>query len=551
MYERKKKRSTAKEEEDASCENNSTKTKTKHDKIALVVEGGGMRGCVSAGMVCAIHCLGLEDTIDIVYGSSAGAVIAAYFVSKQLPYYGPEVYYDSLTTLSSTTSTSRSGTKSTAKKRKQEPRTRSSKRNNNNVIDQYENNYFMDYKRITRSMGLGLCDPRLLKDVIKRPIQGKPMMNLQYMFTNVMQDIKAIDFDTFNKRQSIQPLKVVSTSLISEQPVVLSKESGHFNSIQDLCSSLHASCLLPGIAGPVMNVLKNPPTKDNNNNQQQQQQQPLPTFVLRNNNQNNDKSNNDTKNENINLLYEPLGDAMLSEPIPYDVAEKDGNATHILVIRSSSDGTNLIASDTIIKFMGSLIYRRYFLKKNNLPNMYQRLQKQQKHQRIYAKNILELNEYASPKESKSKLDKQKPSVMTIALSPNTTEVSHLETSREGIFMGVRQGFARAYDALVEDPLKRGHGAEMALKYFPDEILDYNPNDIRNTNDPDSSSSLFKSAFEQYIESTGIVPETWQQQEDETKKNEKENNKKQRQLSSERLKRSIIRYYDQCTINDTR
>jgi len=118
-------------------------------------------------------------------------------------------------------------------------------------------------------------------------------------------------------------------------------------------------------------------------------------------------------------------------------------------------------------------------------------------------------------------------------------------------MGVRQGFARAYDALVEDPLKRGHGAEMALKYFPDEILDYNPNDIRNTNDPDSSSSLFKSAFEQYIESTGIVPETWQQQEDETKKNEKENNKKQRQLSSERLKRSIIRYYDQCTINDTR
>jgi hypothetical protein len=332
---------------------------------------------------------------------------------------------------------------------------------------------------------------------------------------------------------------------------VLSKENGHFNSVQDLCNSLHASCLLPGIAGPVMNVLKNPPTKNNvENHISSNEKQPLPTFVLRNNNQN-DKNNNDTKNENINLLYEPLGDAMLSEPIPYDVAEKDGNATHILVIRSSSDGTNLIASDTIIKFMGSLIYRRYFLKKNNLPNMYQRLQKQQKHQRIYAKNILELNEYASPKESKSKLDKQKPSVMTIALSPNTTEVSHLETSREGIFMGVRQGFARAYDALVEDPLKRGHGAEMALKYFPDEILDYNPNDIRNTNDPDSSSSLFKSAFEQYIESTGIVPETWQQQEDETKKNEKENNKKQRQLSSERLKRSIIRYYDQCTINDTR
>ncbi len=46
--------------------------------VALVVEGGGMRGCVTAGMVAAIHYLGLEDTIDVVYGSSAGTVIGAY-----------------------------------------------------------------------------------------------------------------------------------------------------------------------------------------------------------------------------------------------------------------------------------------------------------------------------------------------------------------------------------------------------------------------------------------------------------------------------------------
>ena len=46
-------------------------------RVALAIEGGGMRGCVTAGMVTAIHYLGLEDTIDVVYGSSAGTVIGA------------------------------------------------------------------------------------------------------------------------------------------------------------------------------------------------------------------------------------------------------------------------------------------------------------------------------------------------------------------------------------------------------------------------------------------------------------------------------------------
>ena len=49
-------------------------------KIALAIEGGGMRGAVAAGSAAAIHFLGLNDAIDVVYGSSAGAMIGAYFV---------------------------------------------------------------------------------------------------------------------------------------------------------------------------------------------------------------------------------------------------------------------------------------------------------------------------------------------------------------------------------------------------------------------------------------------------------------------------------------
>ena len=47
-------------------------------RVALAIEGGGMRGCVTAGMAAAVHHLGLEDAIDVVYGSSAGTVIGAY-----------------------------------------------------------------------------------------------------------------------------------------------------------------------------------------------------------------------------------------------------------------------------------------------------------------------------------------------------------------------------------------------------------------------------------------------------------------------------------------
>lgn len=57
-----------------------------------------MRGCVGAGMITAVWYLGLKDSVDVVYGSSAGSLVGAYFISEQLPYFGPEIYYDVLTT---------------------------------------------------------------------------------------------------------------------------------------------------------------------------------------------------------------------------------------------------------------------------------------------------------------------------------------------------------------------------------------------------------------------------------------------------------------------
>jgi len=51
------------------------------DRVALVIEGGGMRGAVSGGMAMALHELGLAESFDAAYGSSAGALNALWLIS--------------------------------------------------------------------------------------------------------------------------------------------------------------------------------------------------------------------------------------------------------------------------------------------------------------------------------------------------------------------------------------------------------------------------------------------------------------------------------------
>jgi predicted patatin/cPLA2 family phospholipase len=46
-------------------------------RLALVLEGGGMRGVVSAGMTAALERLGLTPCFDLVVGASAGAINGA------------------------------------------------------------------------------------------------------------------------------------------------------------------------------------------------------------------------------------------------------------------------------------------------------------------------------------------------------------------------------------------------------------------------------------------------------------------------------------------
>ncbi|HMJ32899.1 MAG TPA: patatin-like phospholipase family protein [Baekduia sp.] len=60
-------------------------------RVALVLEGGGMRGVVSAGMAAAIERLGLTPCFDLVVGSSAGALNGAGLLAG-VAQAGPGVY---------------------------------------------------------------------------------------------------------------------------------------------------------------------------------------------------------------------------------------------------------------------------------------------------------------------------------------------------------------------------------------------------------------------------------------------------------------------------
>jgi predicted patatin/cPLA2 family phospholipase len=68
----------------------------RHDphRVALVVEGGGMRGVVSAGMTAALERHGLTGCFDLVVGASAGAINGAALIAGvaregAAAYHGP------------------------------------------------------------------------------------------------------------------------------------------------------------------------------------------------------------------------------------------------------------------------------------------------------------------------------------------------------------------------------------------------------------------------------------------------------------------------------
>jgi predicted patatin/cPLA2 family phospholipase len=65
-------------------------------KLGLAVEGGGMRGIVSGGMLLALRDLGMVDAFDAYYGTSSGSLNLAYLFGGS-DWDALSIYYDHLT----------------------------------------------------------------------------------------------------------------------------------------------------------------------------------------------------------------------------------------------------------------------------------------------------------------------------------------------------------------------------------------------------------------------------------------------------------------------
>src|SRR5271154_2891866 len=64
-------------------------------RVALVIEGGGMRGVYVGGMSRALGALGLRDSLDEIVAVSAGAFTGAGLVSGRTDHLA-QAYYDAL-----------------------------------------------------------------------------------------------------------------------------------------------------------------------------------------------------------------------------------------------------------------------------------------------------------------------------------------------------------------------------------------------------------------------------------------------------------------------
>mmetsp|Transcript_1609 Transcript_1609/g.2869 ORF Transcript_1609/g.2869 Transcript_1609/m.2869 type:complete len:447 (-) Transcript_1609:189-1529(-) len=182
-------------------------------KLALAIEGGGMRGSVAAGMCAALKYLGYQDTFDCIYGASAGAIIGAYFVSRQVPNLGCSIYSDELS----------------------QP----------------------DFIQIHR--------------LISNQSTNIPVLHLDLLLSHLKRGPKQLSWNDFKSKYSKQPLYPLATTIAhvttnntTVEPTLLLPNSYEkrclstpfrdISNIEQLIDALRASARVPGIAGKPVRI---------------------------------------------------------------------------------------------------------------------------------------------------------------------------------------------------------------------------------------------------------------------------------------------------------
>lgn len=375
-------------------------------QLALSIEGGGMRGAVSAGMAAAIAALGLFDSFDSIYGSSAGSVVGAYMVSRQMCV---DVYTEVLT----------------AAKTK-----------------------FVSKGRLLSYIARGMLDQAVNETVFTKDVN--PAMNISYVLDSIMDPesgVRPLDMEHFHTNDKLQPLRIVASTVrdgAMEVSCLGSKEKDFFHNFagvddctvqnhvtrnvdrkrDGLFACLQTSMTVPAACGPPLHLLRNQDAKAN--------------------------------------ITSCCFDAFCFEPIPYRSAVEEG-ATHVLALRTRPHG---VAIQTKPGFFEKTVAPNYF-ESHELPKVGEFFKKGGQ-QYIYAEDYLTLDEglnagasgtlvpppkllYAYDKEelhSRDRSNWKRAHLLPIVVGQGNTEHPVLSVDRDEVLHAVRQGFSSAFDMLA-------------------------------------------------------------------------------------------------------
>lgn len=380
-------------------------------KVALAIEGGGMRGCVSAGATAALQFLGLADAVDIVYGSSAGSMVGAYFVTRQTG--GMGIYHDILPAAG---------------------------------------NDFIDKKKLLKT----LVTPSFVS------MEGREsnVFNLDFLLEGVMASTQPLDWDTFSSNQKVQPLKIVASSIRSFEPVVMSHSNGDFIDLAGMLKCIRSSMGVPGITGGLM-ARATAPLSEGVSGDHAPPRHPFAlgerdssehgyTFapMLREARSKLSGKKKMVKAERKGApvpehwLVEPLVDALVAEPIPYRSAVKDG-ATHVIALRTRPDPSPILGKPAGV--YEKVISRRFFARYAE-PEAAEFLLRSD-HHKIYAEDLVILNDAATGPSDGVKVKESDENVHLLPIAPaeGRPEVGQLEMKRVKLLEGMRDGARRTFE----------------------------------------------------------------------------------------------------------
>mmetsp|Transcript_12235 Transcript_12235/g.22940 ORF Transcript_12235/g.22940 Transcript_12235/m.22940 type:complete len:507 (+) Transcript_12235:1-1521(+) len=382
-----------------------------------------MRGAVSAGMASAIAVLGLSDVFDCIYGSSAGSVVGAYMVSRQMCI---DVYTDVLTTAKSK---------------------------------------FVSKGRLASSLATNLIDTRVLNNTVVFSRYVSPAMNISFVLDGIMcprGGLRPLDLEKFRINDQQQPLRVVTSTVRegkmethclgsrtmdffdkvdNETGRVLERATTMLNSKDrhGFFACLETSMLVPAATGP-----------------------PLP--LLRN------------KDAHLNITTRCF-DAFCYEPIPYRSAVEEG-ATHVLVLKTRPDGSPIGTKPGLFE----KVFAPMYFDSNGMPRVSKYFENGGQ-QYIYVEDYLTLDQgrdhvvnerdpeslngipvpppkilygiqrdNEAEKLAKNRHEWKRAHLLPLALAEGKPELSTLSVDQDEVLQGVKLGFAAAFDLLA--PLAR-------------------------------------------------------------------------------------------------